>query len=80
MNKDPQDSRQNLSGKAEEYKASLRQDTLVQPDAPSMTDRKTDVNDENLTQGAATDREVAPEFGDAADPTSEELGQHHRDE
>lgn len=80
MNKNTQNPSENLSGKAREYNAHLRQDAPVQPDAPSMTDRKTDVNDENLTQGAAADGEVAPEFGDAADPASEELGRHHRDE
>ncbi len=45
-----------------------------------MSDRATSVDSERLTQSAAQDGEVAPEFGDAADPTSEELGLSHRDE
>jgi len=51
----------------------------MQPDAPTMNDSKANVANENLLQGSPG-REMNPEFGDAADPTSEQLGQHHRDE
>ncbi len=52
----------------------------AQPSAPVMSDREGNATTENLTQTAAEDREVTPEFGDAADPASEEMGLHHRDE
>jgi hypothetical protein len=51
----------------------------IQTDAPTMNDSKANVGNDNLLQGAPG-RELSPEFGDAADPTSEQLGQHHRDE
>lgn len=51
----------------------------ITPDAPTMNDSKANVANENMQQGFPG-REISPEFGDAADPTSEELGQHHRDE
>ena len=51
----------------------------IQPDAATMNDSKANVANNNLQQGT-TGREMNPEFGDAADPTSEQLGQHHRDE
>ena len=50
-----------------------------QPDAPKMNDSLDNVSTERLQQ-SARDGEVNPEFGDAADPTQEELGNHHRDE
>jgi hypothetical protein len=51
----------------------------IQPDAPTMNDSKANVANDNLQQGTPG-REMNPEFGDAADPTSEQLAQHHRDE
>jgi hypothetical protein len=51
----------------------------IMPDAPTMNDSKANVANDNLLQGTPG-REMTPEFGDAADPTSEQLGQHHRDE
>lgn len=80
MNREEKNTRQNLEAEAQEYNASLGQGPAQAPDAPTMNDARTNVNTENLTQSASADREVAPEFGDAADPTSEELGTHHRDE
>ena len=50
-----------------------------QPDASTMNDSATHVANEKPLQGGLG-REIFPEHGDAADPTSEELGQHHRDE
>ncbi len=50
------------------------------PSAPVMSDREGSAGNENMFQNATDDREVTPEFGDAADPTQEELGTHHRDE
>lgn len=60
--------------------ASLVNQSNIQTDSPVMTDQAGGVNNENLTQSALQDGEAAPEFGDASDPTHEELGQHHRDE
>ncbi len=57
-----------------------RPDDYLQPDAPTMSDRATNVANENLTQSALADGEVQPEFGDAADPTTEELSTDHRDD
>ena len=57
----------------------LTRDNWLQPDAPTMNDSRANVANENLQQGTPG-REMNPEFGDAADPTSEELGQHRRDE
>lgn len=51
----------------------------MQPDAPAMNDSKASVGNDNLLQGTPG-REMNPEFGDAADPASEQLGLHHRDE
>jgi len=51
----------------------------IMPDAPTMNDSKSNVANDNMLQGTPG-REMAPEYGDAADPTSEELGLHHRDE
>ena len=51
----------------------------IEPDAPTMNDSKANVSNDNLQQGVPG-REMTPEYGDAADPTSEQLGQHHRDE
>jgi hypothetical protein len=51
----------------------------IVPDAPTMNDSKASVGNDNMMQGIPG-REMTPEFGDAADPTSEQLGQHHRDE
>ena len=51
----------------------------IQPDAPTINDSKANVAKDNLNQGTLG-RELNPEFGDAADPTSEQLGQHHRDD
>ena len=51
----------------------------IAPDAQRMNDSKANVANDNLQQVYAG-REMTPEFGDAADPTSEELGQHYRDE
>ena len=53
---------------------------MLAPDSPTMNDGRVNVHTDNLTPGAAADREVTPEYGNAADPTSEELGTHHRDE
>ena len=80
MNPDNKNPKHNLAEEGQEWNASLGQKPVQAPDAPTMNDARTNVNTENLTQGAAADREVAPEYGDAADPTSEELGTHHRDE
>jgi hypothetical protein len=80
MNSEEKNPKHNLAEEAQEYNASLGQGPVQKPDAPTMGDQRTNVNTENLTQSASGDREVAPEFGDAADPTSEELGTHHRDE
>lgn len=54
-------------------------DNKIQPDAPSMNDAAANVASNNLMQGTAG-TELSPEYGDAADPTSEQLGLHHRDE
>ena len=51
----------------------------TEPDAPTMNDSKANVGNGNLQQGTPG-REITPEYGDASDPTSEQLGQHHRDE
>ena len=51
----------------------------IEPDAPTMNDSRANVGNDNLQQGTPG-RELTPEFGDAADPSSEQLGQHHRDE
>jgi len=51
----------------------------IQPNAPTMNDGKANVANDNLLQGIPGS-ELNPEFGDAADPASEQLGQHHRDE
>ena len=51
----------------------------IQPDAPTMNDSKANVGNDNLVQGSPGG-ELSPEFGDAADPADEQLGQHHRDE
>jgi len=51
----------------------------IQPDAPTINDSKANVGKDILDQGSSG-RELNPEFGDAADPTSEQLGQHHRSE
>lgn len=53
--------------------ASLVNNSRMQPDASSMSDRAENINDENLTQSASQDGEIAPEYGDAADPTFEAL-------
>ena len=80
MNRNEQEGKGNLTGKSEEYNASLLQNAPQMPDAPSMNDSRANVENEHLVQNASEDREVAPEFGDAADPAAEELGTHHRDE
>lgn len=80
MNKDEKTPKRNLAEEGQAYNASLGQKPAQAPDAPTMGDQRTNVNTENITQSASDDREVTPEYGDAADPTSEELGTHHRDE
>lgn len=50
----------------------------VQPDAPTINDSRANVAKDNLSQGVAG-TELNPEYGDAADPTSEKLGTDSRD-
>lgn len=50
----------------------------LQPDAPTINDSRANVAQDNLSQGTAGS-ELNPEFGDAADPTSEKLGTDSRD-
>ena len=66
--------------KGDHLDARIKEGQTAQPSAPVMSDRDGNATTENLHQSATEDYEVAPEFGDAADPTSEELGLHHRDE
>jgi hypothetical protein len=80
MKKEEKAPKRNPSEEGQEYYDSLSREPVRVPDAPTMNDARTNVNTENISQTASGDREVAPEFGDAADPTSEELGTHHRDE
>ena len=54
-------------------------DNRIQPDAATMNDAAANVASDNLLQGTPG-TELSPEYGDAADPASEQLGQHHRDE
>jgi hypothetical protein len=49
------------------------------PDAPTINDSRANVAKNDLTQGV-TGSEINPEFGDAADPTSEKLGTDSRDD
>lgn len=51
----------------------------LQPDAPTINDSKANVAKDNLSQGFVG-TELNPEFGDAADPTSEKLGTDIRDD
>jgi hypothetical protein len=51
----------------------------IQADSQLINDSKANVAGENLQQGTAG-RELNPEFGDAADPTSEKLGIGGRDD
>jgi hypothetical protein len=51
----------------------------TQPDAPTFNDSRANVAKDNLTQGTAG-TELNPEFGDAADPTSEKMGTDSRDD
>ncbi|RYZ57260.1 MAG: hypothetical protein EOO14_11180 [Chitinophagaceae bacterium] len=48
------------------------------PDAPTINDSRANVAKDDFTQGVAG-TELNPEFGDAADPTSEKLGTDSRD-
>lgn len=48
-------------------------------DAAPINDSRAVLENDLLNQGTPG-REMTPEFGDAADPTSEQLGQHHRNE
>lgn len=80
MNREEKTPKRNLSEEGQEINADLGQSPVQAPGAATMNDQRANVNTENLTQTASGDRDVAPEFGDAADPTSEELGTHHRDE
>jgi hypothetical protein len=50
-----------------------------QADAPTINDSKANVAKDDLQQGVAG-RELNPEYGDAADPTSEKLGIGGRDD
>ena len=50
----------------------------LQPDAPTINDSRANVVKDSLSQGRAG-TELNPEFGDAADPTSEKLGTESRD-
>lgn len=49
------------------------------PDTPTMNDSKANVAKDDLVQGTV-DRELNPEYGDAADSTSEKLGTDSRDD
>ncbi|MDQ3279755.1 MAG: hypothetical protein M3Q06_15620 [Bacteroidota bacterium] len=51
----------------------------LQPDAPTINDSKANVAKDNLMQGTPG-TELNPEYGDAADPTSEKLGIGGRDD
>lgn len=51
----------------------------LQPDAPTINDSRANVANDDLMQGT-TGRELNPEYGDAADPTSEKLGIGGRDD
>lgn len=53
--------------------ATLADQNLKQPDAPSMTDNATTATSDNLTQSVMNGSEINPEYGDAADPTFETL-------
>ena len=78
---DQQNSEQNSPAQKGGFTDAKRnEDHAAQPAAPLMSDREGGATNENLVQSATEDREVTPEFGDAADPTFEELGTHHRDE
>ena len=44
----------------------------LQPDAPTLTDSRTNAANENLMEGTSG-RELNPEYGDAADPASEKI-------
>jgi hypothetical protein len=80
MNQEEKNPKHHLAEEGQEYQAGLEKKPVQAPDAPTMNDARVNVHTENLTQTASGDREVNPEYGDAADPTSEELGTHHRDE
>lgn len=54
-------------------------DNYNAPDAPTINDSKAAVASDDLLQGTVG-RELNPEFGDAADPTSEKLGIDSRDD
>jgi hypothetical protein len=51
----------------------------LQPDAPAINDSRANVANDDLTQGMAG-RELNPEYGDSADPTTEKLGPGGRDD
>ncbi|HEV7331000.1 MAG TPA: hypothetical protein VGN63_08180 [Flavisolibacter sp.] len=51
----------------------------LMPDAPTINDSRANVAKDNLSEGTAG-TEINPEFGDAADPTSEKLGIGGRDD
>ncbi len=51
----------------------------LQPDAPTISDSRANMAKDDLMQGTAG-RELNPEYGDAADPTSEKLGIGGRDD
>lgn len=53
--------------------------SYTQADAPTINDSKAGVANDDLMQGT-TGRELNPEYGDAADPTSEKLGTCSRDD
>lgn len=69
-----------LSKKATEKDASLLNNEQKPLNANNISDRDSSALNDQMTQNVSTHREVKPEFGDAADPTMEELGLHHRDE
>ena len=53
--------------------ASLVNQDSRQPDATSASDRPDTAVNESLTQTAMKNGEMAPEYGDAADPTFEAM-------
>ena len=69
-----------LAEEGQERQASREEKPVQAPDAPVVNNARVHTHPENLAQRASGDREVNPEYGDVADPTSEELGTHHRDE
>ena len=53
--------------------ASLVNQDSRQPDTTSVSDRPDTAVNDSLTQTALKDGEMAPEYGDAADPTFEAM-------